>query len=125
MNGGVDPELAVPAPLTRSFATGEFYVALAPLVVTVLALFHLHTDQGTVVAVMGGLASAAAGAYAVIRSWLKARHADAVAHAAVNAAPVTLQIEGPDVEKIATAVTHKLADQAKRAAATASGPAGR
>jgi hypothetical protein len=77
----VDPEPGVP-----SWATGEFYVAIAPLVVAILgAVTHGAVVPGQVEKELAAIGAVVAGAYALARTLLKATHVHAQAKVAAAA----------------------------------------
>lgn len=75
-----------PAPGTPSWATGEFYAAMAPLVVAIVgAVTHGAVVPGQVEKELAAIGTVVAGAYALARTLLKATHVHAQAKVAAAA----------------------------------------
>jgi hypothetical protein len=102
----VDPEPGVP-----SWATGEFYVAIAPLVVAILgAVTHGAVVPGQVEKELAAIGAVVAGAYALARTLLKATHVHAQAKVAA-AASMSAAAVAVDAKAIAGAVADVLDDR--------------
>lgn len=124
-DGHAHPQVVVrqapvaPKPSTPSWATGEFYIALAPIVVVIVGAFGGHgVVPADVEKQLAAIGTGVAGAYALGRTLLKAVHvhaaakvaaADAMSAAAVaRSTPPPPAVTHGDAERLADAVADVL-----------------
>jgi hypothetical protein len=111
---------ASPSTGNPSWATGEFYAAIAPLVVAILgAVTHGAVVPGQVEKELAAIGAVVAGAYALARTMLKATHVHAQAKVAAAASMSAAAVARATPPPAAPVVTHGDADRVAEAVAAA------